>query len=253
MTSARETRIFLAADETVDHGAVRASLPDGSRTQFATLDEAATRTATLLGSRPFDVVVVACDGFSERALQVITAVAGERPEAPVVVLYSGSPNGFMEAAFEAGADDLITLPETGEQIAFALEKVIARRRGTAAAGAAAPMITVLGPKGGAREDAHGLQPRRGACPAVYACHRGRSRSAIRRRRPRTRAEARPHGVRPRGLRRFDSTAKRWTPSCRCTSPERVRCSLRFDPTRLPRSRCLSCTSCSTFFAAGTTS
>jgi pilus assembly protein CpaE len=54
----------------------------------------------------------------------------------------------MEAAFEAGAEDLITLPQPVEQVAFALEKAIARRRGATATAAAAPMITVLGPKGG---------------------------------------------------------------------------------------------------------
>jgi len=103
----------------------------------------------LLGVTPFDVIAVGCADYSERALQVIAAAAAERPDAPVVALYAGSPNGFMEAAFEAGVDDLITLPQTPEQVAFALEKVIARRRGASAAGAsAAPMITVLGPKGG---------------------------------------------------------------------------------------------------------
>jgi len=54
----------------------------------------------------------------------------------------------MEAAFDAGADDLITLPLASGQVAFALEKVIARRRGTSAGAIAAPMISVLGPKGG---------------------------------------------------------------------------------------------------------
>jgi CheY-like chemotaxis protein len=38
-----------------------------------------------------------------------------------------SPNGFLRQAFEAGADDVITLPQSSEQIAFTLEKVIARR------------------------------------------------------------------------------------------------------------------------------
>jgi len=146
--SGRETRIFLALDESVDHGAVRAALPDGSRTQVATLDEAATRMPALMAKTPFDVVVVGCSEYSEQALKAITAAAGERPDAPVVVLYAGSPNGFMEAAFQAGADDLITLPQASEQLTFALEKVIARRRRAGAAGAAEPMITVLGPKGG---------------------------------------------------------------------------------------------------------
>jgi pilus assembly protein CpaE len=143
-----ETRIFLALDETVDHGTVREALPHGSRTQVATLDDAATRLSALLGATPFDVIVVACGEYSERALKVIAGASAERPDAPVVALYAGTPNGFMDAAFDAGADDLITLPEAPAQVAFALDKVIARRRGSAAAGSAASMITVLGPKGG---------------------------------------------------------------------------------------------------------
>jgi pilus assembly protein CpaE len=146
--SGRETRIFLALDESVDHGTVRSALPHGSRTQVATLEEAATRMSSLMAKVPFDLVVLGCSEYSEQALQAITAAAGERPDAPVVVLYAGSPNGFMEAAFQAGADDLITMPQASEQLTFALEKVIARRRRAATAGAVAPMITVLGPKGG---------------------------------------------------------------------------------------------------------
>jgi pilus assembly protein CpaE len=145
--SGRETRIFLALEETVDHGAVREALPESSRTQVATLAEAATRMSALLASTPFDLVVVGCSEDSERTLQVIAAAVGERPDVPVVVLYEGSPNGFMEAAFEAGADDLIRLPQPAEQVSFALEKVIARRRGTGTT-TAGPMISVLGPKGG---------------------------------------------------------------------------------------------------------
>jgi pilus assembly protein CpaE len=144
-----ETRIFLALDESVDHDVVRESLPHGSRTQVATLSDASTRLSALLGVTPFDVILVGCAEFSDRALDVIGAASAERPDAPVVAIYAGSPNGFMEAAFEAGADDLITLPQPPEYMAFALEKVIARHRGGAANGAAAaPMITVLGPKGG---------------------------------------------------------------------------------------------------------
>ncbi len=145
--SGRETRIFLALGDGVDHAVVRAALPAGSRTQFATLDEAAGRMASLLGGTPFDMVVIGCADDSERALEAVATAAAERPDAPVVVLYAGTPNGFMEAAFEAGADDLIALPQSSEQVSFALAKVIARRRGSGAA-VASPMITVLGPKGG---------------------------------------------------------------------------------------------------------
>jgi pilus assembly protein CpaE len=63
---------------------------------------------------------------------------------------TGSPNGFVRRVFESGADDILTLPEPTERIAFALEKAVARRRGAAVASgiALAPMICVLGPKGG---------------------------------------------------------------------------------------------------------
>jgi pilus assembly protein CpaE len=61
----------------------------------------------------------------------------------------GSPNGFLRQAFEAGADDVITLPQPPGAISFTLEKVIARSKGGAVPGqATAPMITILGPKGG---------------------------------------------------------------------------------------------------------
>ena len=56
----RETRIFLAVDDAVDHGAVRAALPNGSRTQVATLEEASKSLPALLGTTPFDVLLVGC-------------------------------------------------------------------------------------------------------------------------------------------------------------------------------------------------
>ena len=53
-----------------------------------------------------------------------------RPDRPVVVISEASPNGFLRQAFEAGADDVITLPQSPEQVAFTLQKVIARRKGS---------------------------------------------------------------------------------------------------------------------------
>jgi len=52
--------------------------------------------------------------------------------------------------FEAGADDIVTLPETPGNVLFALEKAVARKHGSSVATgvALAPMICVLGPKGG---------------------------------------------------------------------------------------------------------
>ena len=63
---------------------------------------------------------------------MISAASARRSNLPVVVS-CGSPNGFPERAFEAGADDLVSLPQSAGQLGFALEKALARRRGTTAA------------------------------------------------------------------------------------------------------------------------
>jgi pilus assembly protein CpaE len=56
----------------------------------------------------------------------------------------------VRRAFEAGADDILTLPATPDDIAFALQKAMARKQGSAIGTgiALSPMIVVLGPKGG---------------------------------------------------------------------------------------------------------
>ena len=59
-----------------------------------------------------DLVIVGCSQAHEQALEVISAATAQRADRPVVVLYHGSPNGFLERAFEAGADDLVSLPQS---------------------------------------------------------------------------------------------------------------------------------------------
>ena len=99
--------------------------------------------------QPADVVVVGCYGHDDGMAAMVDHAVKHRPDRPVVVMSEASPNGFLRQAFEAGADDVITLPQSSEQVAFTLQKVIARRKGLAMPGkAAAPIIAVLGPKGG---------------------------------------------------------------------------------------------------------
>jgi pilus assembly protein CpaE len=99
--------------------------------------------------QPGDVVVVACYGHDDAVTAMVDYAVKHRPDRPVVVLSEASPNGFLRQAFEAGADDVITLPQSPEQVAFMLQKVIARKKGLAVPGkATAPVIAVLGPKGG---------------------------------------------------------------------------------------------------------
>jgi len=69
---------------------------------------------------------------------------------PIVVLAHASPDGFLRRVFEVGADDAVRLPESPEQVNFMLQKILVRKRaaGTIRGNGDAPMICVLGPKGG---------------------------------------------------------------------------------------------------------
>jgi pilus assembly protein CpaE len=99
--------------------------------------------------QPGEVVLVGSYGHDEGVSVMVDHAVKHRPDRPVVVMSEASPNGFLRQAFEAGADDVITLPQSPEQIAFTLQKVIARRKGLAMPGrATAPLVAVLGPKGG---------------------------------------------------------------------------------------------------------
>jgi pilus assembly protein CpaE len=99
--------------------------------------------------QPADVVIVACSSGDDSATHMVDRAVKHRPDRPVVVMSESSPNGFLRASFEAGADDVITLPQSAQEVAFTLQKVIARRKGLSMPGkAAAPLIAVLGPKGG---------------------------------------------------------------------------------------------------------
>jgi pilus assembly protein CpaE len=143
-------KVLVALDSGIDHGAVQNALPVDSNIQVVGLVDGLEDSWTTLQEVPTDVLVVACAGYSDRALYLIEGAVKQRPERPVVVLSEGSPNGFVRRIFEAGADDILTLPQSPEELSFAMQKVVARRQGTASGTgiALSPMICVLGPKGG---------------------------------------------------------------------------------------------------------
>src|SRR5919201_1496960 len=103
-----------------------------------------------LQEAPTDLVAIACSGYSDRTLFFVEGALKQRPERPIVVLVHDARDGFVRRVFEAGADDVVVLPESPERVAFTFEKAIARRQGAAVASgvALAPMVCVLGPKGG---------------------------------------------------------------------------------------------------------
>jgi pilus assembly protein CpaE len=125
-------------------------LPDESAIEIVGIINGLDESWRTLQETASDLLIVACEGYSDRALYFIDACVKQEPDRPVVVLTTGSPNGFVRRVFESGADDILTLPEAPERVSFALEKAVARRRGAAVASgiALAPMICILGPKGG---------------------------------------------------------------------------------------------------------
>ena len=143
--NSRGFHVYAALEGSLGLEAIREALPAGTPIRAVSLAEAGSPGGEV--QHDADLVIVGCAQAHEQALEVITSASAQRADRPVVVLYHGSPNGFLERAFEAGADDLVSLPQSAGQLGFALEKALARRRG-AAAPADGAMVTVLGPKGG---------------------------------------------------------------------------------------------------------
>lgn len=100
--------------------------------------------------QPSDLLLVACAEYSEHVERVVDMAVKQRPDRPVIVLAERSPNGVLRQAFETGADDVMTLPQTPATLDFAVDKAIARRQGAAHVRGTplAPLVCVLGPKGG---------------------------------------------------------------------------------------------------------
>jgi pilus assembly protein CpaE len=146
MNDAIRTLVILA--EHADRQLVESALENESSLEVAGYADYLDDWRSFL-EQPGDVVVVACYGHDDGVMAMVDHAVKHRPDRPVVIVSEASPNGFLRQVFEAGADDVITLPQSSEQVAFTLQKVIARRKGLAVPGkATAPLVAVLGPKGG---------------------------------------------------------------------------------------------------------
>jgi pilus assembly protein CpaE len=144
-------RALVAVDEGVDHGVLQSALPaHRTEIQIVGIVDGLEESWATLQETPTDLLVVACEGYSDRVLFLIEGAVKQRGDLPVVVLVTGPPDGFVRRVFEVGADDILSLPSEPEDVAFALQKAMARKQGEGIATgiALSPMIVVLGPKGG---------------------------------------------------------------------------------------------------------
>jgi len=147
----RPIKAIVACDAGVSREAVRAALPlVGTIVDVVGLVDSLEEAWPIMQDTPNDLLLIACADYSDRVRYLIEGAVKQRPERPVIVLCEGQANGFVQRAFEAGADDFISLPESSGQVMFAIQKAIARKYGASLAGAVAtgPLIVVVGPKGG---------------------------------------------------------------------------------------------------------
>jgi pilus assembly protein CpaE len=141
--------VFAVLDGSIDPQLVQSSLPAGSALLVSQFTEGAESLMSALDKASPDLVLIGCGDDSEAgAIDLIKRTRTGRPDGALVVIRTGSVNGFMDQAFRAGADDLITLPQPSESIAFVFEKAMSRRRGGTPSTSLGSMICIVGPKGG---------------------------------------------------------------------------------------------------------
>jgi pilus assembly protein CpaE len=146
----RTVKTFVALDDGVNRATVEGALPYDATFQMVGILEGLQASWATLEETETDVVLIACAGHSERALLFIENAVIQNSHRPVIVLLHDAADGFVRRAFESGADDIVGLPATSDEIRFSIEKALARQAGTAgqALEGTAPMIVALGPKGG---------------------------------------------------------------------------------------------------------
>ncbi len=126
----RPVKALLAVEPGVDAEHVQESLPSDEDFNVVAVVSGADEALRWLRDSAADLLFVACAGYSDRALLLLDAVARQNPELNVMVLGQGSPNGFLRRAFEAGADDIVMLPATPEQVRFEVTSCSRESRAT---------------------------------------------------------------------------------------------------------------------------
>jgi pilus assembly protein CpaE len=155
MIAAARTRVAL--DDTVDRAVVESLLtysPQLHVTDYVELgdDRRADREAS-------NALIVACSAFTPAVSAYVRSERHLYPDQAVVIVCTSETNGYVSDAIDAGVDDIVTMPPNGDpriaqamshQVAFTVEKAMARRRGErmVTAQKLGRMICVLGLKGG---------------------------------------------------------------------------------------------------------
>jgi len=140
--------VVAVLDSSVQAQLIQASLPAGTALRVTAFGQGLSAVVAALEEASPDLVLVGVGEHADGAIDVIQRTRALDPSVALVVLHTGSPNGLMERAFQAGADDLIAIPQTPDSLAFAIQKAVTRCRGVMPQTATGTMICILGPKGG---------------------------------------------------------------------------------------------------------
>ena len=92
-------RALIAVDEGADRSMVQAALPTNrTEIQLVGVVDGLEESWATLQETPADLLVVACEGYSDRVLYFIDSAVKQQPDRPVVVLTTGSPNGRTDSS-----------------------------------------------------------------------------------------------------------------------------------------------------------
>ena len=92
--NARGFHVFAALEGSLGLEAIQEALPNGTPVRAVSLAEAGLAGSEIPPGA--DLVVVGCSQSHDQAVEVIAAASAQRADRPVVVLYHGSPNGFLQ-------------------------------------------------------------------------------------------------------------------------------------------------------------
>lgn len=120
-------RTLVAVDHGVDLHEITATVTSDAVVSVVGIIDGLDDAWRALQDSSCDVLVVACQGYSERALIMIDAAVKEDRMRSVLVLAGGASSGFVSRVFEAGADDILMLPQSPDQVRFSIQKLVARK------------------------------------------------------------------------------------------------------------------------------
>jgi len=152
-----EINALVALDGEVDRGLIETVLTRDPSVTVIDYLELGGAPASRLGAG--DALIVAVADYTAQVREFVATASRQHPRRPIVLMCPPTGNGHLGDAFENGVDDIVALPiessegvdpTVAQQLVFAVEKALMRKRGGGVpkANAVRNATCVLGLKGG---------------------------------------------------------------------------------------------------------